>query len=104
MCVNLARSSARALQKTDTAGAERFFELSLERFSDGDCLLHSRESFDFIVNYYIGAENWEKAIETLEKQIEARVNQSETLKEQIEEITEKEMVTQGVWRVSTGKK
>ena len=42
--------------------------------------------------------------ETLEKQIEARVNQSETLKEQIEEITEKEMVTQGVWSVSTGKK
>lgn len=37
-------------------------------------MLHSRETFDYIVNYYIGAENWEKALETLEKQIDMGLN------------------------------
>jgi tetratricopeptide (TPR) repeat protein len=60
----------KALQKTDPAAAESFFERSIERFFDGEQLLHSRETFDYVVNYYVGKENWPKALETLEKQVD----------------------------------
>lgn len=46
----------RALQKTDVAAAESFFEQSIERFFDGDQLLHSRDTFDYVVRYYIESE------------------------------------------------
>ena len=48
----------RALQKTDPTAAESFFERSIERFFDGDQLLHSRETFDYIVNYYVSKEKY----------------------------------------------
>ena len=70
MAALVLEKAGKALVKVDQAAAEGFFDRCLERFEDGEELLHSRSAFDYIIAHYISNENWPKAFETLERQID----------------------------------
>lgn len=57
------------LSKKDMARATEYFDQAIERYQDGEALLHSRDCFDHILKVHIEAENWPKALEVLEHQV-----------------------------------
>lgn len=59
----------KALVKTDSAKAEEYFSKAMFTFDDQEAWLHARECYDYIIRYYVGAAKWDKALESLEKQI-----------------------------------
>lgn len=67
---NALLACGKALQTSDAELALTFFDRCLERFADGDALLHSRDAFNYIVGYLITNKLWDRAIVVLEQQLE----------------------------------
>lgn len=67
---NACLTCGKALEKKgDKDKAIQYFDMAVKCYQDGEALLHSRECFDYLARVYIAAENWPKALENFDHQI-----------------------------------